>query len=92
MIVPEKHLDLNHCTLKSGAELLNYLKKSRVAPVGKLRERLVQSMGADGDILFQPTLSFLFLLGRIEYHPEADRIEYLETARPGSSTQEGVIQ
>jgi len=89
MIVPEKHLDLNHCVLRAGAELLHYLKKARVAPLAKLRERLVQAMGTDGEVLFQPTLNFLFLLGRIDYHPEVDRIEFLETARISDSSQEG---
>ena len=69
MIIPEKHLDLNHCVLRAGAVLLRHLKKARVASVAKLRERLVQEMKADGEVLFQPTLNFLFLLGRIEYHP-----------------------
>jgi len=82
MIVPEKHLNLDHCVLLAGAELLQYLSKARVAPLSKLRERLTHVMGIDGDVLFQPTLSFLFLLGKIDYHPEVDRVEFLETTRP----------
>lgn len=89
MIVPEKHLNLDHCVLRAGAELLHYLRRARVAPLSKLRERLTKVMGSDGEVLFQPTLSFLFLLGKIEYHPEADRIEFLETSRPSPATQEG---
>jgi hypothetical protein len=88
MIIPEKHLDLNHCVLRAGAVLLRHLKKARVASLAKLRERLVQEMKADGEVLFQPTLNFLFLLGRIEYHPEADRIEFLEAARPVTFEEE----
>jgi hypothetical protein len=81
MLVPEKHLNLDHCVLRAGSVLLGFLKKNRVASLARLRERLVQTMGADGEVLFHPTLNFLFLLGRIEYHPESDRIEYLETRR-----------
>lgn len=88
MIVPEKHLNLDHCVLRAGAVLLGFLKRNRVAPVARLRERLVQAMDADGEVLFQPTLNFLFLLGRIEYHPESDRIEYLEAPRL-ATPQEG---
>jgi hypothetical protein len=89
MIIPEKHLDLNHCVLRAGAVLLGFLKRNRVASVARLRERLVQSMGNDGEVLFQPTLNLLFLLGRIEYHPESDRIEYLETRRLTHAEGEG---
>ena len=30
-----------------------------------------------GDVLFLPSLNFLFLLGLIEYHPKTDAIEYV---------------
>lgn len=89
MIIPEKHLNLNLCVLKAGAELLRFLKQARVAPLSKLRERLVQKMGPDGEVLFQPTLGFLFLLGRIDYHPEADRVEFLEVPRLPNSSEKG---
>ena len=78
MIIPEKHLNLNVCVLRAGAERLRFLKRARVAPLSELRERLIEKMGPDGAVLFQPTLGFLFLLGRIDYHPDVDRIEFLE--------------
>ena len=81
MITPEKHLDLNLCVLRAGAEMLGFLRRERVATVAKLRDRLVGKMGPDADVNFQATLNFLFLAGRIEYHPQADRIEYLAAAR-----------
>lgn len=92
MLVPEKHLNLDHCVLRAGAVLLGYLRRNRVAPVARLRERLVQAMAVDGEVLFQPTLNFLFLLGRIEYHPESDRIEFIETPRLTHSHDEGGAQ
>lgn len=30
-----------------------------------------------GDVLFLPSLNFLYLLGLIEYHPKTDSIEYV---------------
>ena len=30
-----------------------------------------------GDVLFQPSLNFLYLVGLIEYHPKTDAIEYV---------------
>lgn len=89
MIIPEKHLNLNLCVLRAGAELLRFLRRARVASLSKLRERLVERMGPDGEILFQPTLGFLFLLGRIEYHPEVDRIEFIELPRLPEAGRKG---
>ena len=89
MITPEKHLDLNLCVLRAGAELLNFLRRERVATVAKLRDRLTQRLGPDADVNFQATLSFLFLAGRIDYHPQADRIEYLAATRANIDNQGG---
>lgn len=92
MIRPEKHLDLNLCVLRAGAELLSFLRRERVASVAKLRDRLTRSMGPDGDVNFQASINFLFLVGRIEYHPHADRIEYLEAVRANLRNEGGVSQ
>jgi hypothetical protein len=81
MIVPEKHLDLNLCVLRTGAELLKFMRRERVASVAKLRDRLLNSMGPDADVNFHASINFLFLMGRIDYHPQADRIEYLGESR-----------
>lgn len=92
MITPEKHLDLNLCVLRAGAELLGYLRRERVASVTKLRDRLTRSMGPDADVNFLACINFLFLVGRIEYHPQADRIEYLEGTRASVRYDGGVPQ
>lgn len=92
MITPEKHLDLNLCVLRAGAELLSFLRRERVASVAKLRERLNRSLGPDADVNFQACINFLFLVGRIEYFPQADRIEYLELARTAVQNDGGVSQ
>ena len=91
MITPEKHLDLNLCLLRAGAELLSFLRRERVATVAKLRDRLIQRLGPDADVNFQATLNFLFLAGRIEYLPQADRIEYLAATRATIENQGGEV-
>jgi hypothetical protein len=30
-----------------------------------------------GDVLFLPSLNFLYVLGLIEYHPKTDSVEYV---------------
>jgi hypothetical protein len=38
----------------------------------------VADLGEDADVVFMPTIHFLFLLGRVEYHPQTDSFEYLQ--------------
>lgn len=89
MITPDKHLDLNHCVIRAGAELLAYLKSHRVASFDQLRARLVKKLGAEGEIVFHPTLNFLFLLGRLDYHAQSDRFEYLG---PQNSANQPIVE
>ncbi|MFH8566803.1 ABC-three component system middle component 8 [Streptomyces sp. NPDC017988] len=43
-----------------------------------LRQRILKSVGGDAEIVFQPALSLLFLLGKVEYHTKNDSFEYRE--------------
>ena len=79
MIAPEKHLDLDLCVLRAGAFILSFLRRARVAGVEDLRSRLVAKLGSDGELIFMPTINFLFLIGKIDYHPKADSVEYIES-------------
>ena len=78
MITPEKHLNLDACVLRSGAVILSTLRKNRIVALPKLREDLEKAVGVDAEFLFMPAVNFLFLLGRIEYHPSTDSFEYLQ--------------
>jgi|SRR5580658_74258 hypothetical protein len=52
-------------------------RRSRgVVELEKLRRVVIKRVGADGDLSFMPALSFLYLLGRLEYHLKNDTIEY----------------
>ncbi|WP_368773294.1 ABC-three component system middle component 8 [Roseomonas sp. AR75] len=42
-----------------------------------LKQRVVRRIGMNGDIMFLPALSFLFLLGQVEYHAQNDTLEYV---------------
>ncbi len=77
MIRPAKHLNLNSCVLRAAAVLLVRLREDRVCGFSDLRTSL-ESFGEDAEPIFMPTIHFLFLLGRIDYHPQTDSFEYLE--------------
>ena len=86
MLTPHKHLKLNTSVLKLSALTLEYLHRYRSVSYHQLylhleRRAKVASDTDDLRITFGPTISFLYLLGKVAYHPKNDSFEYLETAK-----------
>jgi hypothetical protein len=77
MIRPAKHLNLNTCVIRAASKLLARLQRERICRFSDLRNS-VADLGEDADVVFMPTIHFLFLLGRVEYHPQTDSFEYLQ--------------
>ena len=77
MIRPAKHLDLNTCVLRAASILLSKLQSARVCTYADLRASL-SVIGEDADVNFAHAVHLLFLLGRVEYHPQTDSLEYLQ--------------
>lgn len=84
MIRPAKHLNLETCVLRAAATLLVRLREERICRFLDLRNAL-EALGEDAEPIFMPTLHFLFLLGRIDYHPQTDSFEYLEAQAKGEN-------
>jgi hypothetical protein len=76
MLTPKKHLDLDVSVIRVTAILLRELRRRGSVEFEKLRDVVIRRVGRDGDLSFLPALSFLFLLGRVEYHLKNDTIEY----------------
>lgn len=76
MLTPRKHLNLDVSVVRIASIMLRELKKRGVIEFEKLRGIVVRRVGGDGDLNFVPALSFLYLLGKIEYHAKNDVIEY----------------
>lgn len=81
MIRPAKHLDLNTCVIRGAAHLLAKLQTERLCGYDDLRVEL-SKIGPDADVVFLPTIHFLFLIGRVEYHTQTDSFEYVQPVRP----------
>lgn len=56
--------------------LLSRLRARRLEDYDGLR-KYAKRMVAGGDVLFLPSLNFLFMLGLIDYHPKTDSVEYV---------------
>jgi hypothetical protein len=76
MLTPKKHLDLDVSVLRISALMLRELTKRGVVELERLRAVVAKRTGPSGELVFFPALSFLYLIGRIEYHLKNDTIEY----------------
>lgn len=78
MIAPHKYLDLNLSILNLGGIILTIIKDIHLIKYDELLEKVVLLRGENAKDIFIPTLSFLFLLGKIEYRQEIDTIEVIQ--------------
>lgn len=77
MIRPAKHLNLNTCVIRAASRLLARLQQERICRFTDLRASLAD-LGDDAEVVFLPTIHFLYLVGRVDYHPQTDSFEYLQ--------------
>lgn len=76
MLRPTKHSHPDRTVVSLSCWLLKRLKTKRLDDYDSLKGFAKKSV-VGGDILFLPSLNFLFLLGLIEYRPKTDAIEYV---------------
>lgn len=76
MLRPTKHSNPDRTVINMSLLLLARIKRLRLDGYDKLR-RFAKKAVKGGDVLFMPALSFLYLLGLVEYHPKTDSIEYV---------------
>jgi len=76
MLKPTKHLNPEYSVLNISAQILKYVERHRTVTYQDLYERMHNRYGETIRPLFLPALSFLYLLGRIEYHTKNDAFEY----------------
>jgi hypothetical protein len=76
MLKPTKHSHPDRTIINVSLILLSRVRKRRIEDYDTLRN-LVKKTVAGGDALFLPALSFLYLLGVIEYRKKTDSVEYV---------------
>lgn len=75
MLAPQKYNHPDRTVLNLSAVLLRYLRKHRVASFDNLLH-LSQEKIHHGARLFGLSISFLYLIGLVEYHRKNDAFEY----------------
>jgi hypothetical protein len=76
MLTPSKHLDLDRSVIRVASEVLVELRRRRIMEYGAVIRYVKRRVGDDGEAVLAPAISFLFLLGRIDYHSKNDTFEY----------------
>lgn len=76
MLRPTKHSHPDQTVLNVSLLLLTRLKSLRLDTYESLRNYAKKAV-VGGDVLFLPSLNFLYLMGVIEYHPKTDALEYV---------------
>jgi hypothetical protein len=62
--------------LRVAGEVLAELRRRRMMEYDAVIRHIKRRTGDDGEVVVGPALSFLFLLGRLEYHSKNDSFEY----------------
>jgi len=76
MLKPKKHSHPDRTVINLSLTLIRRLIVTRIEGYDALRQ-YAKKMVVGGEVLFLPTLNFLFLLGVVEYRPKNDAIEYV---------------
>lgn len=78
MITPHKYLDLNLSLLNMGGVILTIVKENEVIKYDELLNKVILSRGNNAAEVFIPALSFLYIMGKIDYKKDIDAIEYIQ--------------
>ena len=78
MITPHKYLNLDLSILNLGGVILSIIKEDSVIKYNELLGKVILARGENAKEVFIPTLSFLFLLGKVEYKKDIDTIEFIK--------------
>ena len=73
---PTKHSHPDKTVIAVSALIVERLRSKRTERYDELRRSLIKSHQGT-DTLFLPSLTFLYLMGVLEYHPKTDSFEYI---------------
>jgi len=76
LLRPTKHSHPDRTVIYVSLKLLKKLKTQRLDEYDDLLN-IAKTAIPGGETLFLPALSFLYLLGLIEYRPKTDAVEYV---------------
>ncbi len=78
MIKPSKYLDMDSCVLNISTKILETLVKKNTIEYKKLYNKVCNSQTEFFKNNYIYALNFLFLLGKIEYDKERDKVRLIQ--------------
>lgn len=78
MIKPDKYMNLNLSVINIGGIILKSLSRCPIQKFDDLENMIINLQGEDAKYVFNQALSFLFLLGKINYQSSSDAITLVE--------------
>lgn len=75
MIKPTKHTDIKYSVIYLSTFIMKEVMTNGVIQFEDLKQSLISNFGKKANENFDYSLSYLFLLGKIEYIPENDLIK-----------------
>lgn len=76
MLKPTKYTDVNISLIAISSEILKHFRSTDAIPYQDLLNKIIGKKGIEAKNVFLPALSFLFLLGKVEYHNKSDLIRF----------------
>lgn len=76
MLQPTKHSHPDRTVISVALIMLARMRARRLDAYDALL-KYSRNAVVGGDVLFLPSLNFLYLMGLVEYHPKTDAIEYV---------------
>ena len=77
-------MNLDVSVIRISAYIIKQLKRYRILSIDKIIDLLQKNVHEDSILLFEPSISFLYLINRIKYHQQTDSIEYIENYSHGN--------
>lgn len=78
MLRPDKHTDIKYSIVFLSAVMMKEILDSGIIKYGDLKSSLVDKIGKGITANYEYTLSYLFMLGKIEYVNKLDSIKAIQ--------------
>ena len=78
ILIPTKHLQLHSCLLFKTAIMIKLLSKYQRIPLDLLYRKIKDEVAFLSYSDFILSLDILFLLGKLKYYENTDRVEYIK--------------
>lgn len=74
MLVPNKHTDIRYSILHISAIIMEEMQRSGIVNYDDLKNSIISRVGKEIGDTFEYSLSFLYLINKINYNQQSDTV------------------